>query len=366
MTLDESEVILDLAEGDLTGCPEDVVEAARAVAARRATGAPLATTLSRSQVEPILMFATRRDVRERVFRAWSRRGELVPERDNKTLAVEVLRLRAELARLHGHASFGAYQLEDTMAKTPTAVMSLLRRVWTPAKAAAADERALLEACAAREAASTGAAAPPAIEPWDWRYFAEKVRKEEYDFDEADVKPFLSLDAMTVAIFDVARRLFGLRFVPRPDIPVYHPDVKAYEVREIDSECRDVLVAFFLHDLFARPYKQSGAWMSTYRDTYRGSDGARVVPIVVNNCNFTKGSPTLLSYDDAITLFHVRGAVCTCTVVQSSTVHAPDPIHCFHVIRPGVWSRPPRCGDSSMPTEALLSPILNLFPPLQAC
>ena len=117
-------------------------------------------------------------------------------------------------------------------------------------------------------------------------------------------------------------------VPRPDIPVYHPDVKAYEVREIDSEGRDVLVAFFLHDLFARPYKQSGAWMSAYRDTYRGSDGARVVPIVVNNCNFTKGSPTLLSYDDAITLFHVRGAVCTCTLVQSSTVHAPTPFIAF--------------------------------------
>lgn len=251
VVLDEGGFVLDFAEGDLVGCPDDVIEAARTLAASR--GVVLSVSLSRSQVEPILTFADRRDIREAIFRSWTRRGELVSDRDNKCIAVEVMHLRSELAALHGYANFGEYQLDDTMAKTPSAVTSLLRQVWVPAKAAAERERAMLESFAMGEAAP-----PPSIQPWDWRYYAEKVRKDKYDFNEMSLKPYLSLTAMINAVFDVANKLFGLRFIRR-EAATYHPDVNVYDVRETNASGGDVLVAIFMHDLFSRPFKRSGAW-----------------------------------------------------------------------------------------------------------
>jgi peptidyl-dipeptidase Dcp len=258
-------------------------------------------TLSRSHIVPFLTFSERRDLREQAWQAWTSRGEHAGETDNRAIVAEILALRLEQARLHGYASYADYALADTMAGSRAAVTSLLERVWQPAKARAVQEREALEALAL----SRGQAVR--IEPWDWRFYAEKLRQIRYDLDEAAIKPYFPLERIVEAAFDCAGRLFGIRFVPRPEIRVYHPDVVVYEVRD----ARDAAVGLFLHDNFARATKRSGAWMSAYRVQSRnvgGSAGA-VLPIIVNNNNFAKGAPgepTLLSVDDARTLFHEFG------------------------------------------------------------
>jgi peptidyl-dipeptidase Dcp len=196
----------------------------------------------------------------------------------------------------GFASYADYALVDRMAGTPAAVQQLLRRVWEPAKARAREEYAALQA----QAAALGH--PTAVEPWDWRYYAEKVRQVRYDVDDARVKPYFALDRVAEAAFDCANRLFGVRFVTRPDLKAYHPDVRVYEVQRGERT-----IAIFLHDNFARPTKRSGAWMSAYR--WQSRVDGEVIPIVVNNNNFAKtpaGEPTLLSLDDVRTLFHEFG------------------------------------------------------------
>ncbi len=291
---DEDEWRLVLDQGDLAGLPDFAREAAAAAATERGLSGKYVITLSRSSVEPFLAFSARRDLRETAYRAWVRRGEHQGAHDNAPLIAELLALRQEQARLLGYASYAAYRLDDTMAKTPAAAEHLLEQVWEPAKHKAAAERAELA-----EAADAEGLNEP-LAPWDWRYYAEKVRAAKYDLDESAVKPYFVLDNMVAALFDTAGRLFGLSFVPRPDCPVYHPDVRAYEVRGEDGKA----VGLFLHDNFARPGKRSGAWMSSYRDQ-ESLDG-EVLPIVVNNNNFSKGDPTLLSFDDARTLFHEFG------------------------------------------------------------
>lgn len=181
-------------------------------------------------------------------------------------------------------------------------MELLEKVWTPAKASALKEKALLE-----EYISTlPAEQRHSIEPWDWRFLAEKVRAQKFDLEEAAVKPFFPLSRMTSALFDCAFKLFGIRFTPRPDIVTYHPDVAAYEVSEtVDG--KDTQIGLFLHDNYSRQYKKSGAWMSDFRSQSRTvNDGSNVTPIIINNNNFAKSEHTLLSFDDAVTLFHEFG------------------------------------------------------------
>ena len=227
------------------------------------------------------------------------RGEHAGTSDNRGVAAEILALRLEQARLHGFVSFADYALSDTMAGNQAAVTSLLEQVWEPAKARAEGERAALEALAL----SRGE--PGRIEPWDWRFYSEKVRQVRYDLDEAAVKPYFPLERMVEAVFDCAQRLFGLRFVAQPQVVAYHPDVKVYEVRDRS----DSLIGIFLHDNFSRPTKRSGAWMSSYRSQSRNVGADPVLPIIVNNNNFAKGAPgepTLLSFDDARTLFHEFG------------------------------------------------------------
>src|SRR5207302_3294446 len=194
----------------------------------------------------------------------------------------------------GYDTYAAYRLDDTIAKTPQAAEGLLRQVWEPALRKAAGERAEL----AEAALADGLNQP--IEAWDWRYYAEKVRQARYEIDEAAVKPYFVLDNIVQAAFDTAGRLFGISLVERRDCPVYHPDVRAYEVRDQSGRT----IGLFLHDNFARPGKRSGAWMSSYR-IQESLDG-EVLPVVVNNNNFAKGEPTLLSFDDARTLFHEFG------------------------------------------------------------
>ena len=284
-------------ERDMAGLPEDVRAAARAAAQQRGDSAGAVITLSRSLIVPFLTFSQRRDLREQAFKAWTRRGENDGEHDNRPVAREILALRNELARLHGYRNYADYALVDRMAGTPAAVAQLLAQVWEPAKARAATESAALRAMALAE----GQAHP--IEPWDWRYYAEKVRTAQFGFDGAVLKPYFALDRMLGAAFDTANRLFGVHFVERPDLPVYHPDVRAFEVRGTD----DAVVGIFLSDNFARPTKRGGAWMSAYRNQSR-VDGD-TLPIIVNNNNFAKGAPgepSLLSADDVRTLFHEFG------------------------------------------------------------
>jgi peptidyl-dipeptidase Dcp len=299
---DESDFQLVLrSEDELVGLPDFVRTAARQAAAERGLCDVSVITLSRSHIVPFLTFSERRDLREQAWRAWTSRGEHPGASDNRGLAEEILGLRLEQARLHGYASYADFALSDTMAKSQAAVAALLERVWKPARARAEAERAELAALARAH----GSAAP--IEPWDWRFYAEKVRRERYRLDEAEIKPYFSLEGMVGAAFDCAERLFGLAFVARPEIAAYHPDVRVYEVRNAGGAA----IGLFLHDNFARPTKRSGAWMSAYRmQSKNGGDGALpVLPIIVNNNNFAKGAPgepTLLSFDDARTLFHEFG------------------------------------------------------------
>ncbi|ABN77352.1 M3 family metallopeptidase [Cereibacter sphaeroides] len=288
---DERDWTMTLAEEDLEGLPDFVIETARAAGAERGAGGPI-VTLNRSLIVPFLQFSPRRELRRRAYEAWVARGANGNASDNRAVAAEILALRSERAQLLGYPDFASYKLETEMAKTPEAVRELLLRVWTPAKARAEADRAVLEAMMHRDGINAD------LEPWDWRYYSEKRRAAEFDLDEAALKPYLPLERMIEAAFDCARRLFGLEFRPL-DVPLYHPDVRAWEVTREGRH-----MAVFLGDYFARSSKRSGAWCSTMRGQRRL--GGEVRPIVVNVCNFAKGEPALLSWDDARTLFHEFG------------------------------------------------------------
>jgi peptidyl-dipeptidase Dcp len=290
---DEQNFILPLQAEDVAGLPDFARDAAAEIAKERGLDAPFAITTSRSSTEPFLQFADRRDLREKIFRVWSARGDNAGEHDNKPLIAETVRLRAERARLLGYESFADYKLADSMAETPNNARILLEEVWTPARARALEERDALQAVVAESGSNETLAA------WDWRYYAEKLRKERYDLDEAEIMPYFQLDNMIAAAFDTAHRLFGLDFHERKDVPVYHPDVRVWEVTRGGEH-----VALFFGDYFARPSKSGGAWMMSFRDQ-QNIDGF-VTPIVTNTCNFPKASPALLNFDEAKTLFHEFG------------------------------------------------------------
>ena len=286
---------------ELAGLPGFVLDAARQAAAERGLAEGHVITLSRSLIVPFLTFSERRDLREQAWRAWVGRGEQAGDHDNRPVARAILELRSEQAALHGHASYADFALTDTMAGARAAVHKLLDDVWPRALAAVDREREQLQQVQ-REA---GAAAQT-IEAWDWRYWAEKVRQQRYALDDAQVKPYFALPNVVQAAFDCAGRLFGLHFTPRADLPVYHSDVQAYEVRDAAG----TVLAIFMQDNFARPAKRSGAWMSTLRQQSRNEPGGgNAIAVVLNNNNFAKGAPgapTLLSLDDARTLFHEFG------------------------------------------------------------
>ncbi|SHF22299.1 peptidyl-dipeptidase Dcp Metallo peptidase. MEROPS family M03A [Loktanella atrilutea] len=291
---DERDWFMPLAEDDLAGLPEFVVDAARAAGEAGDHGGPV-VTLSRSLIVPFLQFSPRRDLRQRAYDAWTARGMNGGATDNRALAAETLALRAERADLLGYDSFADYKLETEMAGTPGAVRDLLMQVWQPAKAAAEADSVKLTAMMHAD----GVTGP--LEPWDWRYYSERRRQAEHDLDEAALKPYLQLDRMIAASFDCATRLFGLEFEAFEG-PVYHPDVRLWNVTRCGKH-----VAVFVGDYFARSSKRSGAWCMAMRSQHRMAGD--VAPIVVNVCNFAKpakGKPALLSYDDARTLFHEFG------------------------------------------------------------
>ena len=294
---DEQAFALCLAgEAELAGLPAFMREAMRSEAQERGLDGRV-VTLSRSSALPFLQFSSRRDLREKVFRAFVSRGDNNGSTDNKAIIAEMVELRAERARLLGYADFAQYRLDDAMAKTPAAVRDLLQTVWAPAR-----ERALAD-CEALQALVQEEGGNFALAPWDWRYCAEKLRQRRCDFDEAAIKPYLTLDRMIEAAFFAAERLFGLRVEERTDVPAWHPDVRVFEVRGSDGSP----IGLFFGDYFARPSKRSGAWMTSLRDQEKLAGDIR--PLVVNVCNFNKGSggePTLLSFEDARTLFHEFG------------------------------------------------------------
>src|SRR5499426_2305252 len=267
-------------EDDLAGLPDFVRQAARAAATERGLAGKHVITLSRSSVEPFLQFSARRELREKIFRAWIARGDGGGKTDNKAIIAEILALRAERARLLGYQSFSHYKLDDAMAKTPQAVRDLLERVWKPARSRALVDRDAMQALIAEEGGNFKLA------PWDWRYYAEKLRKRQCDIDESEVKPYFQLHHIVEAAFYTAYKLFGLSFERGPD-----------------GKHRGL----FFGDYFARSSKHSGAWMTALRDQERLTGD--IHPLIVNVTNFSKGGasePTLLSFDDARTLFHEFG------------------------------------------------------------
>jgi peptidyl-dipeptidase Dcp len=289
---DEKSWHLTLTEADLDGLPDFARAGARQAAAERGLDG-YAVTLSRSLIEPFLTFSARRDLREVAHAAWIARGANAGPHDNRVLIPEILALRAERAKLLGYPTFAAFRLADTMAGTSAAAEALLAEVWEPARQKAEAERDQLLALARAEGFKGN------LEPWDWRYYSEKVRKSQYAIDEGRLKQYFVLENIQRAAFDTASRLFGLSFVPRPDIPAYHPDVAVYEVRDEAGH-----VGVFLADNYARADKRSGAWMSSFRD--QENFDAAISPIIVNNNNFARSEPTLLSFADAETLFHEFG------------------------------------------------------------
>jgi peptidyl-dipeptidase Dcp len=294
---DEQDWFMELAGADRAGLSDSFVASAEAAASERGMPGKAIVTLSRSSVEPFLKSSHRRDLREKVFKAFAARGDNGNANDNNAIIVETLSLREESARLLGFPTFAAYRLEDSMAKTPEAVRSLLERVWKPARARALADRDGLQGLIAEEGGNF------ALAPWDWRYYAEKLRQAKANFDDAAIKPYLALDHMIEAAFDCATRLFGITFAERKDIPLWHPDVRVWEVRDAQGRHK----ALFYGDYFARPSKRSGAWMTSLRDQQK-LDGD-LTPLIINVCNFAKGAdgePSLLSPDDARTLFHEFG------------------------------------------------------------
>ncbi|WP_425081648.1 M3 family metallopeptidase [Ruegeria arenilitoris] len=288
---DERDWYMELSENDLEGLPAFVVDTARAAGQEKGVKGPV-VTLSRSLIVPFLQFSPRRDLREKAYRAWAARGANGGETDNRNISAEILQLREERAKLLGYDSFAGFKLETEMARTPDKVRDLLMQVWGPAKSRADADAEILTQMMQED----GVNGP--LEAWDWRYYAEKRRKAEHDLDEAALKPYLQLDRMIEAAFACANRLFGLEFAPL-DVPLYHSDCRAWEVTRNGQH-----IAVFIGDYFARGSKRSGAWCSAMRSQAKFPKVQ--APVVINVCNFAKGDPALLSYDDARTLFHEFG------------------------------------------------------------
>lgn len=291
---DEADWFMPLGPDDMSGLPDFVVQTAISAGRDKGQEGPV-VTLSRSLIVPFLQFSDRRDLRELAYNAWCARGANGGETDNRAIAAETLALRQERAQLLGYDSFAEFKLESEMAKTPDRVRDLLMQVWTPAKAQADLDAGVL----AKMMAEDGVNGP--LQAWDWRYYAAKRRQVEHDLDEAELKPYLQLDQMIEASFDCASRLFGLTFEP-VDVPLYHPDARAWEVKRGGQH-----IALFIGDYYARGSKRSGAWCTAFRAQARKPHVQ--TPIVLNVCNFAKpadGAASLLSFDDARTLFHEFG------------------------------------------------------------
>jgi peptidyl-dipeptidase Dcp len=296
---DETDLFLTLdSEADLAGLPESVRDAAAAAAEAKGLAGWWVITNTRSSMDPFLTYADRRDLRERAWRMFVGRGDRGGEHDNNRIISEVLALRAERAALLGYETHAHWRLENAMAGTPERAVELLEAVWTPAVQRVREEVADMTGIARAEGRQI------TIEPWDYRYYAEKVRKARYDLDQDEVKPYLQLDRLVDGMFWVGGELFGFDITPAANVPAFHPDVRVWEVTDRASGWH---VGLFYFDPYARAGKRSGAWMTSYRVQER-LDGD-VTTLVSNNSNFVPGrpgEPVLISWDDASTLFHEFG------------------------------------------------------------
>jgi len=294
---DEETFIFLTDEAELAGLPASFV-ASIAEAATEQSKEGWALKNTRSVMQPFLQNSTRRDLREKVYNAYINRGDNGDANDTNMTIAKILKLRADRAKLLGFKTHAHYRMADTMAKEPETAMDLMMQVWPAAVARVEEEVADMQEIADAENAGI------TIKPWDYRYYAEKVRKAKYDLDEAEIKPYFKLDNMVAAMFDAANKLYGMDFTENTGtVPVFHPDIRTFEVKRGDK-----LVGLFYLDNFARAGKRSGAWMTTYRSQYELGGNNKYV-LASNNNNFVKGgggSPTLISLDDASTLFHEFG------------------------------------------------------------
>lgn len=306
-------------EEDLAGLPEGLREAAAITAKENGEEGKWMFTLHNASVMPFLQYADNRELRKDIQQAYINRCNNNNEYDNKKIILELVELRIERAKLLGYENHSQYILDDNMAKTPEAVYELLNQLWTPALELAKEEAELYREMMKRDGIQDD------LQAWDWRYYTEKVRKEKYNLDEEEQKPYFKLENVRDGVFDVSNKLFGLSFVKSNEIPIYHPDVEAYEVKDENNE----VVAVLYMDYFPRPSKSGGAWMNDYRGQYV-YEGKNVIPIITINCNFTKPTstaPSLLTFDEAQTLFHefghgLHGMLSKCTYPSISGTNVP--------------------------------------------
>ncbi len=357
---DESAWVLPLDETDLAGLPDSLRAAAERTATERGLDRKYAISLSRSSVEPFLVFSSRRDLRAKAFEAWTHRGD-GGAHDNRAIIAEIVRLRDESARLLGFETYAHFKLANKMAHDPASVRQLLNRVWEPAKARAAHERRHLQEVAQAEGENAEIAAA------DWRHYAEKARRELHDLDESQIRPYLALPNMIAAAFDVAGKLFGLSFEEKKGLALHHPDARAFEVKNAKGEH----VALFVADYFARPTKRSGAWMSSFR-SQNGLTGER--PIIANVMNFARaaeGEPDLIGLDDARTLFHEFGHALhgmlsrttypsiAGTSVATDFVEFPSQLYEHWLLQPEVLSRFAKHAETGEPLpETLVAKVIG--------
>ncbi|HKG14102.1 MAG TPA: M3 family metallopeptidase [Pyrinomonadaceae bacterium] len=296
---DENEVFLTLkSEDELAGLPQSLRDAAAAAAASKKQAGAWVILNTRSSIDPFLTYSDRRDLREKAWRMFVNRGDNGDAHDNNAIITEILQLRAERAKLLGFPTHAHWRLENSMAKTPERAMELMEAVWKPAVARVREEVADMQALADKEGAGLK------IEPWDYRYYMEKVRKARYDLEQNEVKQYLQLEKLREGIFWVAGELLNFKFTPVTNVPTYHPDVRVWEVTDRTTGKH---VGLWYFDPYAREGKRSGAWMNAYRSQERVN--GEVTTIVSNNANFVKGKPgepVLVSWDDATTMFHEFG------------------------------------------------------------
>jgi len=295
---ENNQFLLIKSEEELAGLPQSLRDAAAAAAETKKQPGAWVIMNTRSAIDPFLTYSDRRDLREKAWRMFVNRGDNGDEHDNNATITQILQLRAERAKLLGYKTHAHWRLENAMAKTPERAMELMEAVWKPAVARVHEEVRDMQVLADKEGAKI------TIEPWDYRYYMEKVRKAKYDLDQNEVKPYLQLEKLREGIFWVAGELFNFNFTPLTNVPVAHPDIRVWEVTDKTTK-RHIGLWYF--DPYARAGKRSGAWMNAYRSQERIN--GEITTIVSNNANFIKGKPgepLLISWDDATTMFHEFG------------------------------------------------------------
>ncbi|MCD6192666.1 MAG: peptidase M3 [Candidatus Aminicenantes bacterium 4484_214] len=312
------ELVIDKKE-DLVGLPDNVIAAAAEAAKERGKEGKWVFTLHKPSMIPFLQYSPRRELREKIFKAYINRGNNNNEYDNKAIVARIIALRIEKAHLLGYKTHAHYILEENMAKNPDNVYKLLYQIWKPALKKAKEEARELQKLIEAEGQNFK------LQPWDWWYYAEKLKKQKYNLDEEMLRPYFKLENVIQGVFTLANKLYGLQFVERTDIPKYHPDVRVFEVKEADGTHVGILYT----DYFPRASKRGGAWMNSFRKEYK-INGQRITPIICNVGNFSKPTPdkpALLSYDEVTTLFHefghaLHGLLSDCTYRRLSGTAVP--------------------------------------------